>query len=312
MLARHLLVAAGGSGSFACIADPALSSPSWYQRTQLTTTTYDGSGQAVHPSVVKISCGWHGFIYWMAMEPYPGGDSAYENPSILVSNDGTTWAVPAGLTNPVVPNPGGGNYNSDGDLVFYLGTLFLFYRSNVGISLKTSTDGITWSGASLVISLADENLMLSPAILRGADGTWRMWSVNKTTNPNTLEFRTASGPSGTWSAPSTCTATDPEGRDLWHLDVSPNGSGYRAVITTCTLGGDGSDGRMELGSSADGTTWSISTAVISPSGSGWDSLIVYRGSMVYEASRWRCWYSGCNGSIVWHIGYTELNPVDFP
>ncbi len=37
------------------------------------------------------------------MTPYPNGNDTYENPSILAGNDGTSWAVPAGLINPIDP-----------------------------------------------------------------------------------------------------------------------------------------------------------------------------------------------------------------
>jgi hypothetical protein len=54
---------------------------------KLNIPTYDGSGQAVHPDIYYNANGWNGYYYWMAMTPYPNGDAAYENPSIIVSND---------------------------------------------------------------------------------------------------------------------------------------------------------------------------------------------------------------------------------
>src|SRR4051794_8423432 len=55
----------------------------------LVTPTYEVSGQVVHPAVVRFADGWHGYEYWMAVEPYPNENDHYENPSILASNDGT-------------------------------------------------------------------------------------------------------------------------------------------------------------------------------------------------------------------------------
>ena len=82
-----------------------------------TIPTYDGTNQPTHPSVVKFDQPWNGYTYWMAMTPYPYNDGSYENPSIVVSNDGENWIVPSGLTNPLVgtPNPG---HNCDADLVY--------------------------------------------------------------------------------------------------------------------------------------------------------------------------------------------------
>ncbi len=83
--------------------------------TYLNTPTYDGSNQTVHPDIYYNASGWNGYKYWMAITPYP--DAAHENPSILVSNDGFSWAVPPGLTNPIdLPYPGA--ENSDPDIIY--------------------------------------------------------------------------------------------------------------------------------------------------------------------------------------------------
>jgi len=62
---------------------PLANAPTWQN-----TPTYDGSGQVVNPDVVYFPSGWHGYKYWLAMTPYPNSNDDYENPSILVSNDG--------------------------------------------------------------------------------------------------------------------------------------------------------------------------------------------------------------------------------
>ena len=67
--------------------------------------TYDGSDQSTHPSVLRFDAPWHGYLYWMAMTPYPYNNDGLEDPSILVSNDAQTWIVPEGLTNPLTPAP---------------------------------------------------------------------------------------------------------------------------------------------------------------------------------------------------------------
>jgi hypothetical protein len=72
----------------------------------LATPSYDGSGQAVEPTVVFFDTPWHGFSYWMAFSPYPNGDPSKENPSIIASQDGINWQVPPGLVNPLaLPDP---------------------------------------------------------------------------------------------------------------------------------------------------------------------------------------------------------------
>ena len=79
--------------------------------------TYDGSDQSTHPSVLRFDAPWHGYLYWMAMTPYPYNNDGLEDPSILVSNDAQTWIVPEGLTNPLTPAPKPG-HNCDVELVY--------------------------------------------------------------------------------------------------------------------------------------------------------------------------------------------------
>ena len=48
----------------------------------LTIPTFDGSGQAVHPSVIDLVqmhgvTSWAGYRYWMLMTPYPYADDTY-------------------------------------------------------------------------------------------------------------------------------------------------------------------------------------------------------------------------------------------
>lgn len=101
--------------------------------------TYDGSYQLTHPKVLYFSKGWNGYQYWMSMTPYPFEHDIYENPSIVVSNDGKTWVPPTGLTNPVSGIPAdsktGGHY-SDPQLVMRGDTMELWYRYNPAMIVK--------------------------------------------------------------------------------------------------------------------------------------------------------------------------------
>jgi len=64
--------------------------------------TYEGSGQAIHPSVLYFPAGFVGWRYVMAITPYPFTDAQYENPSVYGSMDGIHWYVPVGVENPLV------------------------------------------------------------------------------------------------------------------------------------------------------------------------------------------------------------------
>ncbi len=279
-----------------------------------TTPTYDGGGQAVHPSVYYNPDGWGtgSKKYWMALTPYPGGDSDYENPSILSSDDGDTWAVPAGLTNPIDAKPAGG-YNSDPEIVVdSSGVMWLFYREGVSptadyIRLRSSSDGVTWSDEAALFSGSYAGLV-SPTVVY--DGTqWVMWYIDTTVaSPNALKKRTCATPDGAWSAASTCTVNNvPAGKDLWHISVVKRGSEYHAFVVLCNAGTNGTAGELWFASSTDGDTWTVTDSVLIDQGAGgqWDDGIVYRASAVPTPTGYDLWYSAQDGTN-WHIGRTTV------
>lgn len=126
----------------------------------LNIPTYDGSGQAVHPSVVVPQSPnglFGGYRYWMAMTPFANSQDALENPSILCSNDGIEWNVPKGVANPLVKPLENGQFNADPNLVFnpYDGYLYLYWNAQgkniggnginaIGRMIK-SKNGVSWS-----------------------------------------------------------------------------------------------------------------------------------------------------------------------
>ena len=94
----------------------------------LMIPTYDGSGEAAHPSVLYFTSRWNRYRYWMAFTPYRGTNEKYENPSIVVSNDGIHWIQPKGLINPIIGKPEDGHL-SDPNLFFdFHKRLSMFYR----------------------------------------------------------------------------------------------------------------------------------------------------------------------------------------
>lgn len=288
----------------------------------LTTPTYDGSGQAVHPSVIDFTdhglSTWNGHRYWMAMTPYPSSNSAYENPSILVSSDGETWSVPVGLTNPIDPSPASG-HNSDPCLVYDSGsdTLYCFYRETNGtdyIRAKSSTDGVTWSSEAAVLS-STANTLLACSVLHDGS-TWHMWTVDSTASPNNIDYRTSSSPTTGWSSATTCTATPPSGYDFWHLNVvkDQRDGTYHAFMNVCTSGTAGTASRLCLMRSSNATTWSTSGVIMDlpVNGAQWDASQVYSTTgRLKDVDTYQCWYSGANGST-WRIGRAELSTKDAP
>lgn len=65
-----------------------------------------------HPDVEFFPNGFNGYKYWMVFTPYFGAvenvqiSKRYENPTVVVSNDGLNWESPAGIHNPIQGTPG--------------------------------------------------------------------------------------------------------------------------------------------------------------------------------------------------------------
>lgn len=291
--------------------------------TPLTTPTYDGSGQAVHPDVYDAGAGntWNGYRYWMALTPYPGATETLENPSILCSTDGETWAVPAGLTNPVIPGVDADTINSDPDLVMDDTTLWMVYREfdrtthDEKIYAVSSLDGVTWSAPTLIVSGTAQTAILSPAVVR-VDGTFYMYTVDATGHYDDdlvyrIHRRACATMDGVWSAPVLVGfpiyVYMPSGKirptNAWHIDVvyCPVEQAYFALV--CTW-----DWKWLIGTSLDGLNFHTPlTALASTSPGLWDAYL-YRASLVRKDAGFEVFYSAQDGGTpqVWRIGKTDL------
>ncbi|WP_294185514.1 hypothetical protein [uncultured Sphingobacterium sp.] len=149
-----------------------------------------------HPDVIYFPNKLNGYKYWMVFTPYFGAvgtnqnSKKFENPSVVVSNDGLDWVNPSGLTNPIMNAPFptesfGENkvdpiqgFWSDVDWVYVNNQFYLYYRGSfiTAQSLKgkcvlsnsnfdrlkqnahrtivqqTSTDGIKWSNLNIAFT----------------------------------------------------------------------------------------------------------------------------------------------------------------
>lgn len=274
----------------------------------LVTPTYDGSGQAVHPDVVDFhditpTGKWNGYRFWMAMTPYPYSASALENPSILVSQDGINWSVPPGLTNPLVDKPPTG-WNADTELVydFHSGQLAcMFIRTNEGVRITRTDDGITWTPHASV-DFPDWS-GLSPSVLWDENvSAWRMW------HNGGLHTRTAPALEGPWTVgPGTSGAPSP----IWHSNVQrgPNGEFHLLAHTETNV-----NGVLLAASSMNGYTWVSNPTPLVTTAYHWSAASLYRPTHVLheDGDRYRVWYCGKTIFGAYRIGYTEIPLTEWP
>ena len=272
----------------------------------LTLPTPDGSGQMVHPDVIDFGSGntWNGWRYWMAITPYTNTDATTENPCILVSNDKTTWQVPNGLTNPVIPFPGVGKYNADTDIIMVGSTMYMIWKytdANDEIRLATSTDGVTWTTQGAILT-AIHDFCLSPGVAV-RNGRYVMISINHAVTPNTIERRTSTSMASGWSTPQTVTIPSLGGGDgWWHINITYDGDVLYAIITSVNY-------NLYLAASFDdGLNWTIAPNAILPKLPGTWQANLYRSCILRTATGFDLWYSAHNGGspATWRTGYTTV------
>ena len=282
----------------------------------LVTPTYDTSGQALHPSVLYRATGWgtYGHKYWMAMTPYPSMNDEYEDPSILCSNDGETWIVPIGLTNPIDDGGTSPDHNADTELAWNAdySKLYCFWThwtngtTTYRVYRMESTNGSTWTNKTEALSGSGYQFVSPGIVFDGAN--YRMYVVDITGSPNAIKYRTCATLDGTWSAATTCTVNGiPSGRDPWHLAVYLSGSTYVMLLDTCTLDASGTEARLGLATSTDGETWTFRGEFMFKSGASWDASHIYRSTMVpLGGNQWDLFYSGIGATNQPYIARTTL------
>lgn len=278
----------------------------------LTLPSPYSPAEMVHPDVVYVPGGFNGFTYIMGVTPYPSSDASKENPSVLVSNDRTTWTVPPGATNPVQATFSGGN-NSDPDLIFDGTTLHLMFRqygTGEVIYHRSTTDLVTWTARQTLFSTSNPNNTgaLSPAFVHDGS-TWWCYTVTGTNPTFDLEYRTASTLTGTWSSASAVGYTKPTYgvsgvHNPWHVDAfRHNGLTYLLINEE---GQTGKNLRFAVSSDGINFTPAASPFMQTPSGT-WDGTALYRSTCAMRDGGdllW-VWYSA-TGPAGWAVGYAEV------
>jgi len=256
------------------------------------------------------------WTYWMACTPYPRRDAQFENPEIFVSFDGTNWAVPFGLKNPLVPTPvTTGDHHSDPDLLFHRDHLWLYYRQTLRsknphenrLFLLKSRDGVRWSDPVEVLCDKAGRELLSPAVI--FDGRqFLMWTVEIC--DTTFMIVRRSSPNGVeWSAPLVCKLTGLEmPRHVWHIDVMQESERFSAVVVSC-VGKGGGKSRIHYAYSEDqGLSWTTEGFLFDQIYE-FEAEVQYRGSLLRrEGQPWAydLWYSAACSRQLCSIAYVRL------
>ncbi|MBF0624816.1 MAG: hypothetical protein HQL82_08415 [Magnetococcales bacterium] len=278
----------------------------------LAIPTYDDSGQATHPDVLRFANPWQGHRYWMVMTPYPFLEERWENPSILVSADGRLWDVPEGLDNPVVDEPREG-FHADPDLVYdpRENRLWIYYLHTLRgerqwLKRTGSPDGRHWTAPETLLECAYQTIR-SPALVL-EDGRWRLWSINMEGGP-ALDYR-ESADGRLWSKPTVLPLGLDRRLEPTHLDVVADvaaAGGYWMICQAAPVRGGGHS--LYLAHSADGLGWSCGRRPLLSlyDAPRWAGRTLYRATMVMDASRVTVWYAARNRMGESRVGLTRMS-----
>lgn len=290
----------------------------------LPIPTYDGSNQAIHPDIVFFPHKWGGYHYWMVYTPYPATSEKYENPSIVVSNDGQNWQVPVGVYNPVFAKPEHGHY-SDTNLCWgFDKKLYMFFRERHRLGgwldydevfVSSSSDGVHWSSPkSATASLHGFAGVLSPAVIT-VGNKYYMYTVSRDAG-SIIQLRTAYDPEGLWSTPIRVQfdgKTEEAGYVPWHINVIRTDQTFYAVICMKNYTTPGKRNLLFFATSTNGRTFHLqSKPILRPSDTGWDAGSIYQAALIPVAGKgneaFKIYYSAFSKTYpkVWKMGFSYI------
>lgn len=287
----------------------------------LRIETPDGSGQVVHPSVVKVADEVTGSRYWMACTPYPFGDDRHENPIIRISDDGAHWRAVAGAPDPLIPAPADPDaHHADPELLLIDGRFILYFMTtnkrmrHTTFSMMQSDDGVSWSQPEVIY---ENTWGVSPTVVHRA-GDFTMWYIELDTSigfgPSVLWRRSSPGGPTSFGPPERCTI-DIDHHVPWHLEVRWVGDGLEALVAAFPADKDTSHTRLFHVTSSDGLRFASAQPVLTPSLVGWDSRMIYRSSFITDGEgNYTVWYTGGSWNRHFGIGLVagplhDLTPV---
>jgi len=262
---------------------------------RIAIPTYDGSNQATHPDVVVERDAAGGVRVAMAMTPYPFSNDRLENPSLLVSSDGMTFAPPPGVTNPLAAAPPT-DHNNDPDLRRdpRTGEYELLYLESLRPAKQTlvalrSPDLVTWARHdAIVYDLAHgAPFIVSPAALDEGGKTYLFF-----VETFQRELKVMVSPDGrSWDPASAVPVALALGAiKPWHVDVVRGDGAYALLISGYET--DFIHQNLYLATSRDLVTWTLRPEPLldhtDPS-LGVESL--YRSTGVVDHGTLIVWYS---------------------
>ena len=228
---------------------------------RLDIPTYDGSGQAVHPSLL-VQEGSPKFI--LSFTPYTDTNDRVENPSVVVSDDGLSFREEREGLNPLVPAPEK-DHNDDPDLFYSKGKYGILYLETMrpekqSLVLLESTDRLRWEKRVIHQELLDQSsgcFMLSPKYIE-KNGLSYLFYVNRDARDGyRIEYVTGKDICSLDFSCRYVVAVSGLKELPWHLDILQDGNDYYMLLTTASDAEKESRYTLRIAKSRDLVNWSM-------------------------------------------------------
>ncbi len=210
-----------------------------YKKIKLKIPTYDGSGQAVHPDILYGNESPH---YVLTFTPYPVTNDKYENPCLLVSEDGLRFHEEFNGLNPLAPLPQT-DHNDDPDIIYTNGIYSLVYLETrrpekQHLHMLTSSDRQHWKDTVIHTEYmplhGEKKLMVSPAQTHKSGLSYLFYILNheKAKKPEHQIEYVIEDSSGKLNFEKTYTPFfDTLPVNPWHIDIFQDNDKWYMLIT---------------------------------------------------------------------------------
>lgn len=208
----------------------------------ITIPTYDGANEVTHPKILYFKDGFNGYKYWMVATPYENNDTYLENPSVVVSNDGTNFIEPKGIKNPISGYPSikkNDTYYSDPFILYYKDHFELFYRKTGSIENgkyisngynylyhMESINGIKWFSKKIILRNDSYERYMSPSVIKTRN-LYKIWYTNYDCNMKYIE----SNDLKKFNKPLDVKIKNFD-KGVWHSEIQYKGGKYYLIFMT--------------------------------------------------------------------------------
>ncbi|MBN1967934.1 MAG: hypothetical protein JXR48_17960 [Candidatus Delongbacteria bacterium] len=271
--------------------------------------TYDGSNQAVHPSIIT-----HNNTFFLAFTPFPYSQDEYENPSLLQSNDGRNFYEIPNCPAPIVNTPGGDGYNNDPDVYYDKNdsTMNIIYQETfIGIHQKIinlkSKDLKNWTCEDLIVEKFDNKstFSVSPAIV--LDSLYHMFYVD--IYARKIKIINVANLSNCSFDQSIDLNIDIKNLTPWHIDVIEDDDVYYMLISGYPDNFNYQN--LYIAKSTDLNNWSFrSKPLISQSEFIENTRSLYRSTGLVDSKKLIVYFSFETYDNEWKIARKEFNIED--